>query len=80
MTKLITTSQFLQAYSEGSIGPEEAIRGIGGLGYSHLFDSMARHDFPLPRGRGREKEIAKEVREGLPVLRAALFAEKKHAE
>jgi len=57
MTKLITTSQFLRAYSEGRIGPEEAIRGIGGFGYSHLFDSMARHRLPLPRGRGREKEI-----------------------
>ena len=78
MTKLITTAQFLRAYSAGEIGPEEAIRGTGALGYSHLFDAMARHRLPLPRGRGREEETAREIQDALPILRSALLPEKTH--
>ncbi len=72
MARYTTTAQVLRAYSEGLIGPQEAIQATGGLGYSHLFDAMARHDLPLPKGKGREEETEREVREGLPILRQLL--------
>lgn len=72
MKRPITTSLTLIAYSRGEIGSREAIRGIGGIGFSHLLDAMADAGLPLPRGRGHEEETHREVEEALPILQAAL--------
>ncbi len=72
MTKLITTAQYLWAYSRGDIGPETAIEGIGVRGFGALLDAMIANGVPLPRGRGREEETKREIRDGLPLMRQIL--------
>ncbi len=75
MTRLITTAQCLRAYSAGEIGPEVVIQSLQLSGYRELFLTMARHDLPLPRDQGREAQVAREVREGLPLVRQLLGLE-----
>ncbi|MCY4261264.1 MAG: hypothetical protein OXC91_13505 [Rhodobacteraceae bacterium] len=67
-----TPARALEAYSRGTIGCAEAIQAIGGRGFADLLDALARHDWPLPRGRGQEAEIARQVATCLPLVRAAL--------
>ena len=69
---MITAAEFLRAYSEGRIGSHEAIRGTGATGFSDLLDVMTECGFSLPRGKGREDEVEREVAEALPMLAAAL--------
>ena len=68
MKGLVTTSDFLVAYSEGKIGPEKAMEGIGVYTFRELLNAMADNGHPLPRGRGRETEVEREVAEVLPIL------------
>lgn len=75
MSRLITTSQFLEAYSAGSIGSHEAMQGIGVDSFRDLLNAMADGGHSLPRGRGREKQIAREIAEALPLLTEALEPE-----
>ena len=80
MKRLITTTDFLKAYSEGKIGPEKAMEGIGIFTFRELLNAMADNGHPLPRGRGREAEVEREVAEVIPVLAEALArAEAKRA-
>lgn len=72
MKKLITAAEFLQAYSEGRIGSREAMRGIGVDSFRDLLNAMADCGWGLPRGRGREDEVEREVAEALPMLAEAL--------
>lgn len=72
MKKLITAAEFLQAYSEGRIGSREAMRGIGVDSFRDLLNAMADCGWRLPRGRGREDEVEREVTEALPMLAEAL--------
>lgn len=72
MDHLHTTSQHLRAYSQGEIGPEVVIEALRMRGYGELFDAMERHSLPLPRGRGREAETEREVRECLPIVKLML--------
>ena len=67
-----TTAQYLQAYSSGEIGPEVVIQALQLSGFRELCLVMSRHDLPLPCGKGREDEVEKEVREGLPLLKKIL--------
>ena len=41
--------------------------------FRELILETSRNDLPLPCGKGREAETEREVREGLPILRAALL-------
>ncbi len=70
--QLITTAEFLQAYSEGRIDSREAIHGIGVDSFRDLLDAMVNCGFRLPRGRGREEQVEREVTEALPMLAEAL--------
>jgi len=72
MKKLITAADFLQAYSEGRIGSRDAMRGIGVDSFRDLLNAMADCGWRLPRGRGREDEVEREVAEALPMLAEAL--------
>ena len=67
-----TAAEFLQAYSEGRIGSREAIHGAGLDGFGGLLDAMAAGGYRLPRGRGREEQVEREVNEALPMLAEAL--------
>ena len=74
MRKLITTAEFLEAYSQGDIGSREAMQGIGVDGFRELLDAMADNGHPLPRGRGQEALVEVEVAKALPLLAEALGA------
>ena len=71
---MVSAAEFLRAYSEGRIGSHEAIHGTGAAGFSDLLDVMAECGFSLPRGKGREDEVEREVAAALSMLAAALGA------
>jgi len=73
MSKLYTTAQYLWSYSRGDIGPEVAIKGIGVRGFGDLLDTMIAHGIPLPRGRGREDQVEREIRDARPLVRELLW-------
>ncbi len=70
-----TTAGYLEAYSTGQIGSRQTMRGIGVDGFRGLLDAMLEHGDPLPRGRGREEETAREVRQALPLIAEAMGVE-----
>ncbi|MCY4591103.1 MAG: hypothetical protein OXE86_11225 [Alphaproteobacteria bacterium] len=70
--RLVTAAEFLQAYSEGRIDSRETMHGIGVDSFSDLLDAMAGCGFRLPRGRGREEQVEREVAAALPMLAEAL--------
>ncbi len=72
MKRLITAAEFLQAYSEGRIDSREAMDGIGVASFRDLLNAMVDCGFRLPRGRGREEQVEREVAEALPMLAEAL--------
>ena len=72
MKKLITAAEFLQAYSEGRISSREAMEGIGVDSLRELLDALLDSGFGLPRGRGREGQVEREVALALPMLAEAL--------
>ena len=80
MTKLYSTAQFLSAYSQGDIGPEVAIKGIGVAGFGELLDTMIVHGIPLPRDRGREEQTEREIQDALPLVKELLDFELNAAE
>lgn len=71
--RLITTANFLHAYSRGEISSSEAAKGIGVPGYRELTALMADLDIPLPRGSSDPEETRREVEDVLPILRARLI-------
>ena len=72
MKRLITAAEFLRAYSEGRIDSREAMDGIGVDSFRDLLTAMVDCGFRLPRGRGREEQVEREVAEALPMLAEAL--------
>ncbi|CAN0575487.1 hypothetical protein [Pseudosulfitobacter pseudonitzschiae] len=71
--KLITTANFLHAYSRAEISSSDAIKGIGASGYRELTQLMADLDIPLPRGAKDKAETQREVDDVLPILRERLI-------
>lgn len=72
MKKLIAESEFLQAYSEGKIGPRETMHGIGFCSLRDLLNAMVDCCSRLPRGRGREEQVEREVAQAQHMLAKAL--------
>lgn len=73
-----TAAGFLQAYSEGRIGPQEAIHGAGLEGFGDLLDAKVAGGYRLPRDQGQEVQVEREVpgpgagQAALPMLAEAL--------
>ena len=72
MKRRITAAEFLQAYSDGLIDSREAMDGIGVDSFRDLLNAMVDCGFRLPRGRGREEQVEREVADALPMLAEAL--------
>ena len=70
---LVSTADYLDAYSRGQISSGEAIRGMGAEGgFRELLDLMSELEYPLPRGQGKEDIIDKEIENAFPILRKYL--------
>ena len=72
MKRRITAAEFLQAYSDGLIDSRKAMDGIGVDSFRDLLNAMVDCGFRLPRGRGREEQVEREVADALPMLAEAL--------
>ncbi len=72
MKRRITAAEFLQAYSNDLIDSREAMDGVGVDSFRDLLNAMVGCGFRLPRGRGREEQVEREVAEALPMLAETL--------
>lgn len=71
MTSLSTPHDILTAYSEGRISSFQAIHLLHLDGYRDLLLAMCDADHPLPRPP--KEEVEEQVRNALPILKAALI-------
>ena len=82
MKTLITTADYLNAYSRGQISSGDVIRGLDMEGgFRELLELMSELELPLPRGQGEEDIVRKEVENAVPILKKQLeLVEMKSAE
>ena len=69
MKKYITPLEHLHACSQGEISSGKAIKGIGADGFRQLLDLMIELEIPLPRDRGQEDIVKKEIKDVAPIFK-----------
>ncbi|MFG6084216.1 hypothetical protein ACEUZ9_000465 [Paracoccus litorisediminis] len=70
MARLITTDDFLSAYSRGEIGSGEAMRGVGVDDWRSFLNAVVTNGYHLPRDQG---EITRrQIADVKPILEARL--------
>ena len=71
--------EHLHAYSQGEISSGAAIRGIGVDGFRQLLELMIELEIPLPRDRGQEDIVKKEIEDATPIFKKQFELIKKRA-